>query len=457
MANVLNVGEERPAGKRREPTVPVDLPLNGVLMWLMLAIALYVPLPLGSNRPPLWALSALLVGSVALWYFATLLLRGEELRLRPRRVALEVTLTLALALVLVVQMLPIGRLLPPGLAQVPTLPAVETTSLAPGATWLMLLQLGGYGLFGFLLLQVGHRRDRATKAVTWLFALIVAYGAIGLLLLTQLGDTWFGIDKQAYPGSATGPFINRNSFATFLAFGLATGCALFTQSLSPQRRGASRLDLVVLAAATMLVAVALLATNSRMGIAAGVAGALVALVLGGIRLSWRARGWGLLAVIVFVAMAALGSYYGTGVLERLFDTEGDFETRLALYSQVVGMIGARPWLGIGGGAFSEVYPIFHAPPVSSDFVWDRAHSTYLALWAELGIVGGTLPLLLLLALGWRSARAYARSAANWAPGLAGIATLVVAALHSTVDFSLEIQANAYYLVAFLSLGAADDS
>jgi hypothetical protein len=38
-----------------------------------------------------------------------------------------------------------------------------------------------------------------------------------------------------------------------------------------------------------------------------------------------------------------------------------------------------------------------------------------------------------------------------------VATLVVAAMHSSLDFSLEIQANAYYLIAFLALGGADNS
>ena len=114
-------------------------------------------------------------------------------------------------------------------------------------------------------------------------------------------------------------------------------------------------------------------------------------------------------------------------------------------------------LGIGGGAFPEVYPIFHAAPVSSEVVWDRAHSTYLALWAELGILGGTLPLLLFGLLGWRSARAYAKEEHKWGPGLAAVACLVVAGLHSSVDFSLEIQANAFYLLAFAGLGAAGET
>lgn len=432
-----------------------EVRVNRPLTWLLLALCLYIPLPLGSNRPPFWAISALLVGLIGLWYFAVLALRGEAPRIRFRQVAMEAWLFVGLVLVLVLQQLPIAQLLPPGPAA-PALPSGGRPSLAPGATWLMVLQVCGYGVFAFLILQVGHRRDRAALAVTWLFAFIVLYGAIGLLLLTQLGDTWFGLSKFAYPGSATGPFINRNSFATFLAFGLATGCALFTQSLSSHRK-TRRIDAIVIAAGTLLIGVALLATNSRMGIVAGLAGASVALMLGGLKLGWSLRRWGVLALVAIACFAGLLAYYGTGVLERVFVAEGDLLARAELYRQVLGMVEARPWLGIGGGAFPEVYPIFHAAPVSSEVVWDRAHSTYLALWAELGILGGTLPLLLFGLLGWRSARAYAKEEHKWGPGLAAVACLVVAGLHSSVDFSLEIQANAYYLLAFAGLGAAGET
>lgn len=461
LADIDTSSEPAPSGgSRRRPAGAPALPdqrLNDLLLVCLVALLAFVPLPLGSNRPPLWAFSATLVGAVGIWYFATLLLRGESVRLGLGALWWPAVLFAAICAALVLQVLPIAQYLPQAASPALPLPGIETPSVAPGATWLVLLQMLGYGLFTFLMLQVGSRRDRATRAVGWLFGIIVVYGALGLLMLTQLGDSYFGIPKQAYRGSVTGPFINRNSFATFLAFGLAAGCALFVQGLAPQRRRGGRLDIVVILAATLLTAVALLATNSRMGIVAGTAGGLVALVLGGIKLGWGARRWALLVLVVLLAGGGLFAYYGTGVLERVIDTEGALESRLELYRQVATMIEARPWLGFGGGTFAQVYPIFHAAPVSSDFVWDRAHSTYLTLWAELGVVAGSLPLLLLAALGWRAAVAYVRSVANWAAGLAAMAVLVVAAVHSTVDFSLEIQANAYFLIAFLALGAADKS
>lgn len=85
-------------------------------------------------------------------------------------------------------------------------------------------------------------------------------------------------------------------------------------------------------------------------------------------------------------------------------------------------------------------------------VWEKAHSNYLSLWAEAGLVAGSLPLL----AGLIAAAALARHALSRRPGhalaIAGLGALALAALHSTVDFSLEIQANLFLLAALVALG-----
>ena len=82
---------------------------------------------------------------------------------------------------------------------------------------------------------------------------------------------------------------------------------------------------------------------------------------------------------------------------------------------------------------------------------EQAHSTYLALWAEFGFLFGSLPLLIVLA-------AAIRLLASRLSGLclAAIGVIVVAAVHSIVDFSLEIEAVAFIFVAvvFLAIGAS---
>jgi O-antigen ligase len=100
--------------------------------------------------------------------------------------------------------------------------------------------------------------------------------------------------------------------------------------------------------------------------------------------------------------------------------------------------------------------MFHAPPVTANFVWQHAHSTYLTSWAEAGVVFGSLPMVagaLAMAALWRKAHAPlpGRSMA-----LAGLGALLLVAIHSLVDFSLEIQANMFMLLALVALGLGND-
>ena len=112
-------------------------------------------------------------------------------------------------------------------------------------------------------------------------------------------------------------------------------------------------------------------------------------------------------------------------------------------------------LGYGGGTFEVAYPLFHQLPVSPDLVWDRAHSTYLSLWAEMGVIAGSIPLLLVLWIAMEALRLYlSRRSGDWTAPAAAVAVIVVAALHSTVDFSLEMQANVFLFLAILATGIA---
>jgi O-antigen ligase len=108
-------------------------------------------------------------------------------------------------------------------------------------------------------------------------------------------------------------------------------------------------------------------------------------------------------------------------------------------------------LGWGGGSFELAFPLYHRLPLLTDGVWDHAHSSYLGLWVELGFLAGSIPILVIAGLGGAALRAFLRSRENWAIGLAACGAVVVAAVHSTVDFNLETQANTYLLVAILAL------
>lgn len=426
---------------------------NDRLGWLLLLVVGLAPLPLGSNRPAFWAAWGLLLGAIGLIYFFSLYVRGSALRISPWR-APELTIPFALLLAFtIVQTLPLAgfgyvplQAFPRGLELEPA-----GISLDPQTTGLTLLQFASYGLLALLFLQAGYRGSRADRVLSGIFVVIVAYGLLGIVLQGELREL-LGI-----PGSSsdmvTGSFVNRNSYATYLSFGLAIGVAL---AITELERNAGRRQrhrkfgaLALLAGGLFVIGVALVATQSRMGFAAGLLGTLAVtlLALAGRRLStgiWL----GLLSGLLIGTIGLL-LFNGGGLLERVGSLETAGDVRVDLYRQVWQMILSSPLVGYGGGTFEGTFPLFHQLPVSPDVLWNKAHSTYLALWAEFGFLFGSLPLFIVLAAASRLLAARPSG-----PRLAAIGVIVVAAVHSTVDFSLEIEAVAFTFVAivFLAIG-----
>jgi O-antigen ligase len=444
--------------------------LNDTTAWLLMIVVALAPVPLGSNRGFFWATTAVVVGLIGIFYSYRLSRLGETARYGFQHMRLSVVLAVLLGAFLVLQTVPVSLLGPWAdvakqyLSVVTPQGAVispNTISFAPQSTWLMLLRMVTYAVFYLLMLQVATNHRRKAFVLNTALVIVTLYAIYGFVSLVQLGDTILGLPKWAYAGSATATFVNRNSFATFLAFGCVIAIALVAGKLvrsddeedgaAATRRFDSTILLYVLAYA--IIVAALFATQSRMGFAAAVAGSLAIIV---VSLSHYGRQGRLLAIVpIFVLAIVLGFFtYGQGLLERLGSVESASDVRFDLYAQVVQMILARPYLGYGGGAFELAYPLFHQPPVSADMVWDRAHNTYLSLWVELGLVAGSIPIVLLLAAGVRIIRGLGRVRADWTAKLAGLGVLVVAATHSLVDFSLEIQANTLLFLAIVATGVA---
>lgn len=468
----IEITSTRPAQSRRMARPALwsrQSQLNDAVARLLMVVVALAPIPLGSNRGFFWACTAVVVGLIGIYYSYRLGRLDEPARYGFRHMRFSVALTALLGLFLVIQTIPVGILgpwaelvkaqlaitTPTGAILSPT-----TISVAPQATWLMLLRLATYAVFYVLMLQIATNHRRKAFVLHAALVIVTLYAVYGLVSLVQLGDTILGLPKWAYLGSATATFVNRNSFATFLAFGAVVAIALAAGKLvHGDEDGESvpmqRLDPIILLylLAYAVIVAALLATQSRMGFAAAVAGSLAIIVLGVSHSAGRGRVFGL--VLVFALAIAIGLVtFGQGLLERLGSVESASDVRLDLYAQVIQMIIARPLVGYGGGAFELAFPLFHQPPVSADMVWDRAHNSYLALWAELGLVAGSIPIVLLIAAGARIVKGLGKVRPDWTAKLAGLGVLVIGATHSLVDFSLEIQANTLLFLAIVATGVA---
>lgn len=450
----------QPRLARKEQSGRVLTRFNDQLAWMLLAVLFLAPVPFGSNRPFFWCLWATGLGAVLLWYCLAVFRLRSSFRIPLSALRIATWLFALVGAVTLIQTLPVGRVFGDFafLTRSGDVIYSASISLTPGDSWLSFLRWFSVGALFFLMLQVSVQNGRAQRLAKAIVAITSLHALYGLVALTQLGDTILFFEKQYYPGVLTGTFINRNSIATFLGIGAVMASALLFAGRAgsdnepdQQPQGSSvHGEKLWLAIALVLLLSAVLATQSRMGLAATFAGIGTVLLL-----SWRAsplaRMSALLAVPVLGGLLLL---YGSGVAERYLLVERAADTRGALYLQIIDMVTARPLLGYGAGSFEYAYPLFHQQPVSVDRVWEYAHSTYLGLWSDLGVVVGSIPVLIVTLILVAILRKRTNSGPMRPETCAALGATVTVAIHSLVDFSLEIQAVAFLYTALLALGSA---
>jgi O-antigen ligase len=347
--------------------------------------------------------------------------------------------------------------------------ATATVSVDPAETRSHALWLAA--LAGFVLVSVRVASDRAACRRLG-FGLAGVAGAAAALGIAQLllgeGKILFSIPppQNAKP---FGPFVNRNHFAGLMELGLAAALGWLiveasrfierTSGLSARARIAAIGDreaapLVLLPACALVIAGAVLVSQSRAGIAACL---LVALVAAGACLvasGSRRAALGLVLAGV-AASAALVAWIGPGhVLERFGDVP-QANARLSVWRDCLGVAAGSPILGTGIGTFASVYPAYQSVPAFLRF----AHAE--SDWWQLLVEGGGLALFAAsvglpviagrIARAWRDARSSSRTRILCLA--AGVAAVV---LHGFVDVGLHIPgvALAFLLAVSVLLGEA---
>ena len=147
---------------------------------------------------------------------------------------------------------------------------------------------------------------------------------------------------------------------------------------------------------------------------------------------------------------------GEGTLGRFAEADADAPNRLAYYRTTWEAIGDRPLLGTGYGTYADAFRAYNHPGTGTYFL-DKAHNTYLQMITELGwpaaaALYASLGLLVFGCL--RDPRRRVRDPVYPAV-LAACSGLV--AVHSLVDFSLEMPANAATYALLLGVGCARSS
>lgn len=357
----------------------------------------------------------------------------------------------------------------------------RSLAIAPTVTWAALLEmLGGSAVFFLILCYpfgfVGAEREADARFMRHLVLALMTIGAAVALIGLVEKATWNGrilwfFVPQDWPAAspesvrASGPFVNPDHFANFLALllPLAAVGALFPIA-SVRREHAADLR-TPCAVAAFLMAAGILLSLSR--------GAWIASIVGVcLGLGWsfkyardRApkllRRWGVRTLplvmgalaIFMLLLFVIGPSGRDEATSRIGSTilQGNsLGLKPAAWRDSLRMIADFPIFGVGLGCWPEIFPHYQRPP-SMQFFYRQPENDYIQFLAETGLVGA-LVALWFGATVWRKCRAAAAqlSARQW-PLFAGLGAGITGALiHEFFDFSLHTPANALLFIVMLA-------
>jgi O-antigen ligase len=315
-------------------------------------------------------------------------------------------------------------------------------------------------------LIVGAQRGRARQGLRVMAWAGVGYAVYGIFALLIDPTMILWREKTAYVGNLTATFINRNTAAAY--FGSCSVLWLIRLLKAIRRRlprgtiewrkvpqfiqADASWDVIVRFIMLTICMVAMFTTSSR----GGVLCSLLAMVVAFTVFLRRdiPRGKGLLiafvcaGLVVIFLLQVMGSNIGGRIdLSGLSD-----ESRLSAWRSTLRIIAENPWFGTGLGTFAWSFPAYRSNDMSMWGVWDIAHNTYLEFASELGI-----PLAILVGMAWIVALiilVYGLGAQrrDSGPVLAALTVSLIALLHSSIDFSLQIAGYSIVVFALLGIG-----
>jgi O-antigen ligase len=271
-----------------------------------------------------------------------------------------------------------------------------------------------------------------------------------------------------HSSQASGGFVNRNHLAGFLEITLAVGIGLMIADLEDTGRRSWRrfvrdVAQVVLSRKAPLriclivMVVGLVMTRSRMGNTAFFSSLLVAGIVA-LALSRHATRSTVILVASLIVMDIfiVGAWFGVEkTVQRIEQTTTrDVEERVDPSGQALAIARAFPVFGSGAGTFYTAFSRYRGEDILPFF--DFVHNDYIQLLTDTGAIGiaiiglfALMPLVAALLAQVRRRDPLARGM-----GFAAVMGIVSLGIHSTVDFNLQIPANALTFMLLLAFAWA---
>jgi len=454
-----------------------SLRAENLVFWPLALLLVWVPVPLGSNRPWAWSVLEIAVFVlVAAWLVLWAIGRAEVGDgLRHGRPALAVLGVWLLYLGAYVMPLPPGwvELLSPEAARMQHLTDIlgverewMTLSVDPAASRAFLLKSLAYAGVFFLLLALVNNRSRLLDLARVMVYAAVIHAIIAILMhLADMTEEQFGTVIR-HGRDASGAYVNRNHFAGYLEMTLAIGIGLLIAGLSDRRAGTWKRFVsnviewilspkMVLRLSLCILVIALTTTHSRMGNTAFFSALLIAGVIGIVLSRHATRNTVILLVsLVVIDLAIVGSWFGVEKLAQRFEqtTMEDVQIREEPGLHTLGIIKDYPVFGAGPGTFYTTFPRYRPESITNFF--DFAHNDYAQFAAETGLIGlGLMGLFVAMTLATAlMAQWQRRDPLMRGMSFACIMGVTPILIHSWVDFNLQIPANAVYFMVLLALG-----
>lgn len=472
-------------------------------LWALLALLVYMPLPLASNRPWALALLGILLCVLAIWHVWTddrQLVTGEGGWQRTRVPAVLMGLWVVL---LAIQLLPIP------VAWTRLLDRDPTDGFPVMNDQWSVLSADGYST------QLYMAKALVFAGVLWLLSRLVSTPAqvellaktlvfsgflqaiIGVLLLAAGAHySLFFVPIEHTKGLGT--FVYHNHFAGYMEMTLSVGIGLMLAKLDDSRaKGWKQVthgwlslllgEKMLLRVALIIMVIGLIASRSRMGNSAFFV-SLLAVGLLAIVFSRKATRSTILFIssLIVLDVVIVGGVVGIEkVLQRIEATnlhaiseegvqstsrnvtgdvvrkgsgqgaadaaEESVEERLGPGLHSLDIVRDFPLLGTGGGTFHLAF--FPYRPAEVHGYFDHAHNDFFEFAVEVGLIGMLLLAAMVLHSVACSIRILVKRRNQFARGMAfaslmGVTTIMI---HSAVDFNLQNTANGMLFLIVLCL------
>ena len=345
-------------------------------------------------------------------------------------------------------------------------PLTPSVSIVSGAPFFAL----GHPLANVLALALGiivgvdsNRARRGVRVMAWAG---VGYAIYGVVSLALDPNEILWQEKTDYIGNLTATFINRNTAASYFGSCSVVWLVLLMGAIrrnlppgpiewdqvAPRLLRKTRNDVLIRFVMLFACLSALFMTGSRGGVLVSLAVMVVTfMIFFGRDLS---RGFGfVIGLFVCTTVGILLLQILGGNIGSRIDMHGLSDAgRLSGYRSTLKIIGDNPWFGTGLGTFAHTFPAYRGSDISMLGLWGIGHSTPLELASEVGlpltgiVAAAWVVAIVVLLLGLRGPRR-----AMTAP-LSALAVSLIALLHSSIDFSLQITGYSIVVFALLGLG-----